>query len=144
MLHNKRTEFEGYTPRLHTAQLLLTLIVQDRNPQSQGYGDFIWLNISLYDERKEFTDLYASQDTADPSAKMIYAPAEPHLHRKVATRRRLGNDPIQRPSPDPEESTRHGPGKRLSGQLPNAQRLRHHQQILGWEIPGVERRFQPR
>ena len=42
--------------------------------ESAGFGDFIWFNVQIYDERYRLCPLYAAQDTADPSAKMIYAP----------------------------------------------------------------------
>ncbi|MEI7948406.1 MAG: hypothetical protein WCJ02_17025 [bacterium] len=74
LLTNECFKLEGYTRNLHTAQFPMTFIVQNRNKQSKGFGDFIWFCVTLYDERKPFTDLYAAKDTADPSAKMIYTP----------------------------------------------------------------------
>lgn len=74
LLTNACVKLEGYTRNLHTAQFPMTFIVQNRNKQSKGFGDFIWFCVPLYDERKPFSDLYAAQDTADPSAKMIYTP----------------------------------------------------------------------
>jgi hypothetical protein len=74
LLTNECFKFEGYTRNLHTAQFPLTFIVQNRNKQSKGFGDFIWFSVALYDERNPFSDLYAAKDTADPSAKMIYSP----------------------------------------------------------------------
>lgn len=74
LLEHERYELEGYTPNLHTAQFQLTLITQNRNRDSSGFGDFIWFNVQIYDERHRSCPLYAAQDTADPSAKMIYSP----------------------------------------------------------------------
>jgi len=74
LLKSERFEFAGYTPDLHTAQFQLTLIIQNRNRESSGFGDFIWFNVQIYDERYRSCPLYAAKDTADPSAKMIYAP----------------------------------------------------------------------
>jgi len=74
LLKHERFELSGYTPSLHTAQFQLTLIIQNRNRESPGFGDFIWFNLQIYDERHRLSPLYAAQDTADPSAKMIYAP----------------------------------------------------------------------
>jgi hypothetical protein len=74
LLTNACFKLEGYTRNLHTAQFPMTFIVQNRNKQSKGFGDFIWFCVALYDERKPFSDLYAAKDTADPSAKMIYTP----------------------------------------------------------------------
>ena len=74
LLTSERFDLAGYTPDLHTAQFQLTLIIQNRNRESAGFGDFIWFNVQIYDERYRLCPLYAAQDTADPSAKMIYAP----------------------------------------------------------------------
>jgi len=74
LVKNRSTRPEGYSKNLHTAQFLLTFVVQNRNENSPGFGDFIWFNVCMYDERSRFCNLYASKDTADPSAKMIYAP----------------------------------------------------------------------
>jgi len=74
LLSSERFELAAYTPDLHTAQFQLTLIIQNRNRESAGFGDFIWFNVQIYDERYRSCPLYAAQDTADPSAKMIYSP----------------------------------------------------------------------
>ena len=75
LLKNDRTEPAGYSRELHSAQFLLTFIVQNRNRKSPGFGDFIWFSMAMYDERTGFCDFHATMDTADPSAKMIYSPA---------------------------------------------------------------------
>lgn len=75
LLKNDREQLEGYSRTLHSAQFTLTFIIQNRNRHSPGFGDFIWFGVAMYDERKEFCDVYAAMDTADPSAKMIYCPA---------------------------------------------------------------------
>ena len=74
LLAGERFDLTGCSPDLHTAQFQLTLIIQNRNRESAGFGDFIWFNVQIYDERYRLCPLYAAQDTADPSAKMIYAP----------------------------------------------------------------------
>jgi hypothetical protein len=74
LLKSEHFELDGYAPNLHTAQFQLTLIIQNRNRESAGFGDFIWFNVQIYDERYRSSPLYAAKDTADPSAKMIYAP----------------------------------------------------------------------
>ena len=137
LLHNKRTELEGYTPRLHTAQLLLTLIVQDRNPQSQGYGDFIWLNVSLYDERRPFTDLYASQDTADPSAKMIYAPPSRTFTEKSMHDGDWGTIKSDDLLPIIRQGLTTAREKGYLQKSDNNGDFAVTSLILGWEVPGV-------
>ena len=75
LLKNDRTKPAGYSVELHSAQFILTFIVQNRNRKSPGFGDFIWFSVAMYDERTRFCDFHATMDTADPSAKMIYSPA---------------------------------------------------------------------
>jgi hypothetical protein len=74
LLKNESEQLKGYSKGLHSAQFMLTFIVQNRNQKSPGFGDFLWFNVAMYDERTKFCDLYAAKDLADPSAKMIYAP----------------------------------------------------------------------
>lgn len=74
LLKNRGEQLKGYSRKLHSAQFQLTFIVQNRNRKSPGFGDFLWFNVAMYDERAKFCDLYAAKDLADPSAKMIYAP----------------------------------------------------------------------
>ncbi len=52
------TEFD---PGLHTAQFQLFITVQNRNPNSEHYGDFLWFGIPFYDYRKERMPVYAAQ-----------------------------------------------------------------------------------
>ena len=75
LLKNEQTLLAGHDRGLHSAQFLLTFIVQDRNPNSPGCGDLIWFNVPMYNEHDKFCALYAARDTADPSAKFIFAPA---------------------------------------------------------------------
>lgn len=46
----------------HCAQLPYYIIVQNRNRDSEGYGEYIWFGASLYDNRYDFTMTYASVD----------------------------------------------------------------------------------
>jgi len=63
-----------YAPSLHCAQYHVTFILQNLNESSAGYGDFLWFQVPLYDSRWQIPPPYISQDTADPSAKLIYNP----------------------------------------------------------------------
>ena len=64
----------GYDPALHCAQIPGVLIVQNRNRTSPGYGDFLWFQIPVFDDRYEFSPVMTMQDCADSSQKMIYSP----------------------------------------------------------------------
>ncbi|MBN1818635.1 MAG: hypothetical protein JW828_14835 [Sedimentisphaerales bacterium] len=65
---------EGYTRTLHCAQVPFVLTIQNRNRRSKGYGDFLWFVVPIYDDRARIPKPHIAQDTADPSAKLIYNP----------------------------------------------------------------------
>ncbi|MBN1124984.1 MAG: hypothetical protein JXA82_08250 [Sedimentisphaerales bacterium] len=65
---------KGYTRTLHCAQVPFVLTIQNRNPESKGYGDFLWFIVPIYDDRDRIPQPHIAQDTADPSAKLIYNP----------------------------------------------------------------------
>jgi len=67
---------------VHCAQFVLTLIIQNRNKESAGFGDFIWFNVQIFDDRNRFPLLFAAQDEAAPSRKFIYGPATKSFTKK--------------------------------------------------------------
>ena len=75
LLKNKRFNHKEYDSGIHCAQFLLTLIIKDQNKSSDGYGDFIWFNVQIFDDRHRFSQIYSSQDMAVPSGKFIYGPS---------------------------------------------------------------------
>lgn len=64
-----------FNPGLHTAQFQLFITVQDANPNSAYYGDYLWFGIPFYDYRYEHIPLYAAQDVGkgDATGKFIYS-----------------------------------------------------------------------
>lgn len=64
-----------FDPGLHTAQFQLFITVQDLNPNSAYYGDYLWFGIPFYDYRHEKIPLYAAQDVGkgDATGKFIYS-----------------------------------------------------------------------
>lgn len=87
-------------PSLHAAQLVWYITVQNRNPSSPNYGNYIWFGLNLWDNRtsgKE-TTLYAAHDGGTSS--FIYSPGsanflssndnkQPVLRQKVTARLEL-------------------------------------------------------
>ncbi len=63
----------GMNTRTQTIQDVVTLIVQDRNPKSNTYGDIFWFNMMLHDARYGCTPELKKGD--DFSAKFIYEPS---------------------------------------------------------------------
>ncbi|MCB1128063.1 MAG: hypothetical protein KDM81_16340, partial [Verrucomicrobiae bacterium] len=122
----------------HCAQCPLVLIVQNRNADSAGHGDFFWFSVPLFDDRWPAPPPHVAQDTADPSAKLIYNPGLraytdqtltegewvkleidllPHL---LAGLRVAGEKGYLRGSHEPAD-------------------FRITSFILGWEVPGMNR-----
>ncbi len=62
-----------YDPSLHAAQFLAYLTVQNRNPQSPGYRDYLWFGIPMYDDRDFPTTQHAALDPG--TGKFIYSPS---------------------------------------------------------------------
>lgn len=63
-----------YDPTLHCFQCSLFFAIQNENPSSAGFDDFIWFGIPAYDSRCEYKDLYIAEDGGkdDASHKLIY------------------------------------------------------------------------
>ena len=55
---------EDYSEHIHAAQFLLFLLVRDGNPESEGYGDFLWFGVPLYDNRHEYAPRRGAPDVA--------------------------------------------------------------------------------
>jgi len=70
--HSKRYEMEGYSQNLHAAQFVTTISVQNLNRDSAGYGDFLWLVLPQYDDRRRITRPFMAPDQA--TSKFIYSP----------------------------------------------------------------------
>jgi len=63
---NRGTEFN---PNIHAAQFQMFLTVQNLNRQSKGFSDYYWFGVSLYDNRREVTNLFAMQDKSQSRKK---------------------------------------------------------------------------
>ena len=66
------TDRDGLSPRLHAAQFLAYLTVQDRNRTSEGFGDYLWFGIPMYDSRHPIPPAHAALDRG--TGKFIYNP----------------------------------------------------------------------
>ncbi len=80
--HSERYAMEGYSPNTHAAQLVATVTVQNLNRDSAGYGDFLWLNIPQYDDRRAVTARLVMPDQA--SSKLIFTVPGEALSRSSA------------------------------------------------------------
>lgn len=66
-------------PGKHCAQLVWYVTLQNRNPESEGYGQYIWFGFNLWDNRHNggVCPQYAAQDLGkeDATLAFIYQPA---------------------------------------------------------------------
>ena len=64
-----------FDPGLHAAQFQIFITVQDLNPQSPKYGDYLWFGVPFYDYRHKKNSVYAAQDVGkgDATGKFIYS-----------------------------------------------------------------------
>jgi hypothetical protein len=74
LIEGKRSEGPGYTQDLHCGQVPFVLTIQNRNRESKGFGDFLWFVVPIYDDRQRIPRPHVAQDSADPSAKLIFNP----------------------------------------------------------------------
>lgn len=63
-----------YSPGIHAAQFQIFFTVQNRNPKSAGFGDYLWFGVPLYDNRSRFAKAFKEQDFGG-TAKYIFTPA---------------------------------------------------------------------
>jgi len=70
---------DGFDLRLHTAQFLFYITVQNRNQQSVGFGDYFWFGVPMYDTRYRLPRAHKAVDRGSDrkpaSVKFIFNPA---------------------------------------------------------------------
>lgn len=78
LLHDRANKGDGYNARIHAAQFLFFLTIQNLNRASAGFGDYYWFGVTLYDDREPVTQLHAKLDAGSPlkkgTDKFIYNP----------------------------------------------------------------------
>jgi hypothetical protein len=73
LLRSRNLHRGDYSPTVHAAQFQVFFTVQNRNPQSPGFGDLLWFGIPVYDNRDRFPNAYKSKDFGG-TAKFIFTP----------------------------------------------------------------------
>ncbi len=73
LLRSRNLHRNDYSPAVHAAQFQVFFTVQNRNPQSPGYGDLLWFGIPVYDNRARFPKEHKSKDFGG-TAKFIFTP----------------------------------------------------------------------
>ncbi len=69
LLYDRQNKGPEFNPNVHAAQFQLFLTVQNLNRQSKGFSDYYWFGVSLYDNRREVTSLFAMQDVSQARKK---------------------------------------------------------------------------
>lgn len=57
----------------HTVQFVWVVTFKDNNPDSQSFGNFIWVVLCPFDLRFEYAPLFTKQDMALPDGEFIYS-----------------------------------------------------------------------
>ena len=73
-----------YDDNRHTAQYVMYLAVQNRNQASEGFGDYLWFGIPIFDVRHEVTPPHMAPDAGkdDATGKYIYSVAGGEFWKK--------------------------------------------------------------
>lgn len=69
LLKSETAKPPGFDPRLHAAQFLFYITVQNRNRQSSGFGDYLWFGLQPYDSRYRLPSAHAAADFSTPQKK---------------------------------------------------------------------------
>lgn len=73
---------------LHS-QFAWFIYLVDKNPESAGYGNFLWFGLNIFSSTAEYTSLYSSQDTAGGLGNFIYSlGSADFLSEKIETGKR--------------------------------------------------------
>lgn len=128
----------GYSPGLHAAQFQLVVTLGNTRRESEGYGDFLWFVVPLYDDRHAQPPRYVSRDFADPSSKLIFNPGtDAFTSQRLIERNWVEVDRDIRPFllEALKEAWR-------LGYLRGSRDLKDYRLTtlnLGWEVPGLNR-----
>ncbi len=69
LIYDRQVKGPERDPALHAAQFQLFVTVQNRNRRSKGFDDYYWFGVSLYDNRRLVTSLFAAQDKSQARKK---------------------------------------------------------------------------
>jgi len=78
----------GFDPRRHTAQFVFYITVQNRNRQSDGFGDYYWFGVPMYDARYRIPRAHKAKDKGSDrkpaTGKFIFNPGGDHYTSQSA------------------------------------------------------------
>ena len=86
LLYDNRITTGEYDPAIHASQFLIYYTIQNLNPTSAGYGDFLWFGTALYDDRFDVTGRVVLVDGF--TQKLIYGIGiQPFTTERIADRK---------------------------------------------------------
>ncbi len=140
LLFDHRNAITGHDPRLHAAQFVFFLTIQNLNRTSPGHGDYFWFGVMLYDDRYPVTSLKAQLDAGSPkkpaTGKLIYdIGVKPFTDQVVAAGEWVDvhGDLLPHVIAGLNEAWRRG----YLGDSKNLSDYRVGSAVLGWEITGL-------
>lgn len=140
LLHDRANKGDGYNARIHAAQFLFFLTIQNLNRASAGFGDYYWFGVSLYDDRETVTGLYAQRDAGSArkkgTGKFIYNPGlKPFTDKVVGAGEWVGvrGDLL----PHVRTGLREAWGRGYLSASTNEADYRIGGVVLGWEVTGL-------
>lgn len=77
----------NYNPNLHTALFIWYITLNDLDPKSPTYQDYLWFGLPIYDYRYDYSPFFAQQDSGkeDRTDKFIINPAGDTFLNDVVT-----------------------------------------------------------
>ncbi len=129
----------GYDSNKHAAQFLIYFTVQNLNPNSSGFGDYLWFGITPYDDRYDIVPTFIQGDLGGDmgTGKLIYnLGGEPFLSEGL-----VPGGPeetfVKDILPDVRQALLEAWDR---GYLPASQDLSDYRiggMNIGWEVPGL-------
>jgi hypothetical protein len=71
LLYDDRDLGPGYDASIYASQFVMFYTIQNLNPASLGYGDYLWFGVSSYDDREAIKGFYSNVDFGG-TGKLIY------------------------------------------------------------------------
>ncbi len=130
---------QGYDPDRHAAQFLIYFTVQNLNQLSPGFGDYLWLGITPYDDRYDIVGTFIQGDLGGDmgTGKLIYnLGAQPFISEGLTP-----SGPEETFSKDILPDVRQALLEAWNrGYLPDSHVLSDYRiggMNIGWEVPGL-------
>ena len=131
----RREEPAGYNSRIHAAQFLAYVTLQDLDRASPGFGDYVYLGVRAYDDRHEYPP--RSMTAGDyGGGKFIYHPpgsayTQGSMHSGEWDVFEADLLPLAR------EAVQAAQDRGFLKNTPSCEGLRIGGFSIGWEVPGV-------